>query len=607
MTGLPPHLSSGMAGLSSLQKPRLRRDVPIFAFNMRFEVLQLHSSGSTLLRALQVNEELGTLRFESLDNTESLYETFSLMLVSRVDESALDRRRISIAFFSGIQEAYELLFCDPSSRDAFCDLLATLNPSILFRRSRTPVWVPDDYTDHCMHCKTAFTMTNRKHHCRHCGRLVCGGCSSNVAVLPHLGYRKPVRVCDGCLLMISDQRVAQGMGRDASDGKVSKEKFIDGFSLPRKLSMNAPGAVSEEQVKMFEKGYERDIIKQRENWSRYLAARAILENRKSSRRLARAGIPPELRGYIWQIACGAGERKKRFYPDYYEVLLENAQIRQSPLLKDIEKDLHRTFPDHPFFSTVEGVGSLRRVLWAFTEYSPKVGYCQSMNFIAALLLFFMTEEEAFWTLCCIIEDIACVTSEHVQTPLYFHQNNLAGVRLDLKVFAVLVKEKLPRVHRKLEDLGVDLEPLALNWFLCLFVHALPLETTLRVWDCVFFYGCRMLFRAALTLLKTHEKLILAAKDVEQLMAALKSCCIGVLDCNLFMKSCFEYTWIGSLSKHKLKELRNRYIEVFVNHNPEEENDGWTLISDTEIKANECIAEKSYNVEESSSRSSEVRD
>ncbi len=45
-----------------------------------------------------------------------------------------------------------------------------------------------------------------------------------------------------------------------------------------------------------------------------------------------------------------------------------------------------------------GQASLRRVLRAYSLYDIDVGYCQGMNFIAATLITFMEEEEAFWML-----------------------------------------------------------------------------------------------------------------------------------------------------------------------------------------------------------------
>ncbi|KAG0726584.1 Pleckstrin y domain-containing family F member 2 [Chionoecetes opilio] len=60
------------------------------------------------------------------------------------------------------------------------------------------VWVPDSDTSICMHCKkTQFTLINRRHHCRKCGKVVCGPCSSKKVVLQHQS-NKPLRVCLSC-------------------------------------------------------------------------------------------------------------------------------------------------------------------------------------------------------------------------------------------------------------------------------------------------------------------------------------------------------------------------------------------------------------------------
>ncbi|KAK7494733.1 hypothetical protein BaRGS_00014131 [Batillaria attramentaria] len=63
-----------------------------------------------------------------------------------------------------------------------------------------PTWIPDDQSTMCMSCKTPFTFVRRRHHCRNCGKIFCGRCSSNAVSLPHFGHTKPVRVCNRCFM-----------------------------------------------------------------------------------------------------------------------------------------------------------------------------------------------------------------------------------------------------------------------------------------------------------------------------------------------------------------------------------------------------------------------
>jgi hypothetical protein len=110
---------------------------------------------------------------------------------------------------------------------------------------------------------------------------------------------------------------------------------------------------------------------------------------------------------------------------YYEKLLE-VHIQHHSLAEDqINLDLLRTFPNHPYFAKdCNGYNSLKRILIAYSWRNPLVSYVQSLNYLVGILLLHFSEIEAFWVFVSLIEEIL---------PGNFYSPQLVGIRADTLV------------------------------------------------------------------------------------------------------------------------------------------------------------------------------
>ncbi|KYN13538.1 Hepatocyte growth factor-regulated tyrosine kinase substrate [Trachymyrmex cornetzi] len=81
----------------------------------------------------------------------------------------------------------------------------------MFRADTAPAWADGEV---CHRCRVTFSMVQRKHHCRACGQVFCGQCSSKVSTLPKFGIEKEVRVCEACYEQVNKPSTTQTKDTD---------------------------------------------------------------------------------------------------------------------------------------------------------------------------------------------------------------------------------------------------------------------------------------------------------------------------------------------------------------------------------------------------------
>lgn len=356
--------------------------------------------------------------------------------------------------------------------------------------------------------------------------------------------------------------------------------------------------VTLEAYNEWDRKYSEHLERRRKKWHALMRSYGLsIENPirfppKSDKikRYVRKGVPPEWRGAAWWwYSGGPGFLTK--HPEMYRRLLEEVEAGK---LSDndrehIERDLNRTFPDNIRFKPdpttvtepsrkstdpeVPIVRALRRVLQAFAVHNPSIGYCQSLNFIAGLLLLFLNqnEEQAFVLLTMI-------TSTHLPGT---HGVTLEGANIDIAVLMSCIRDSLPTVWAKLDDKGagggiaaddtaqtlrlptVSLATTA--WFMSLFVGTLPIESVLRTWDCLFFEGSKTLFRIALSIFKSAERQILPVNDPMEVFQVVQTSPRSMLDINALMEVCFRrrggFANVSQELVERRREERRRAVKL----------------------------------------------
>lgn len=318
------------------------------------------------------------------------------------------------------------------------------------------------------------------------------------------------------------------------------------------------------------------------------------------------GVPASWRPKIYMRMSGALRERARHPADYFQSLLQRttaAARAESPTNappkinetrrelsewrefeaaeKQIQVDLQRTFAGNQcWINSADGQRALERVLLAYAVHNHALGYCQSMTFIVGRLLCLFTfhgssasatsssssavvtpvlaaseatenygiEEQVFWMLTVFCEQFF---------PTYYTKG-MAGLQVDGLVLEFLMRKRLPKVYRHLQQLQTPHIGLLLvtQWLLPICCAVFPSETSFRMMDVLLFEGSRAVFALAIALLRISQHEILAeTKDYMQLFRFLKDRDMRLYDTELLLEVAFEE---HAVVQHEIEQLRQRF-------------------------------------------------
>lgn len=267
---------------------------------------------------------------------------------------------------------------------------------------------------------------------------------------------------------------------------------------------------------------------------------------EKARELVLMGLPDKLRGQLWMLYSGAINDLET-HPGYYEELCEGSIGLHSIASEEIERDLHRSLPEHPAFQSHLGIGALRRVLNAYAHRNPSIGYCQAMNIVCSVLLLYASEEEAFWLMVALCERLL---------PDYYN-NKVIGALVDQNVLDELVNDYMPELHQKLAPLGV-VSMISLSWFLTIFLSVMSFESALHIVDCFFYDGARIVFQVALAILHLNQSTLLKARDDSEAMMVLSGYIENIRKSDVTSLIKESYSKYGKINEEMIEKLRMKH-------------------------------------------------
>lgn len=318
------------------------------------------------------------------------------------------------------------------------------------------------------------------------------------------------------------------------------------FSKVDEYGFERPESFDYKTYEHFMSQYIRTLAKRSKRWED-LSRNDRYKRSNTLKRFVRKGVPGSEREAVWLAVSGAEDLKEDSL-SHYSILKK--KINNPAIIEMIQIDVPRTFPDNIFFTKDSVLPTqLFNVLATFAHHNKDVGYCQGLNYIAGLLLLATkNEESSFWLLKALIENIL---------PLYYVKN-MSGLLVDLEVLDELVLKNEPQVYRHIKKIGMPWAVASTKWFICLYAEVLPTETVLRIWDCLFYEGSKVIFRVALALIRLHRQQILEAKDLADLVTCFRGMgsSFSVINCHQFIADMFKVP--SSFSNKMVEKLRQKH-------------------------------------------------
>ncbi|CAD8110295.1 unnamed protein product [Paramecium primaurelia] len=233
---------------------------------------------------------------------------------------------------------------------------------------------------------------------------------------------------------------------------------------------------------------------------------------------------------IWLLFCQIDSIKQKINQKNSTFFQYSTQ--DNNYSQQIDKDIPRALMGNRFLNLQENQISLKRILMAYANYDPELGYTQGMNIIAANLLIcydLKTNDEKF------LEDVEIIDPSRDENVFYLFiyimvELNWRSVFIPgfpglirmMKVLDLKFQNELPQLYAHFQESNVDLNVCFQQQYLSLLMYGISWEISRMIFDLFLFEGEVIIHTFLIGMLKYCQDNLLRLKTFEEITKFCKS-------------------------------------------------------------------------------------
>ena len=202
------------------------------------------------------------------------------------------------------------------------------------------------------------------------------------------------------------------------------------------------------------------------------------------------------------------QKNKELYENLLKIHEKSLDINGDNL-RQIKKDINRTYPSTTIFKKERILNKLKNVLRAYSNYDNTIKYLQGMNFIVGFFLYHCDEYIAFWLFVSLIEDYDLRR---------LFMNGFPGLKLHVTRVELILQKEYSYIWENFQKIGVKVEIFMVEWLFSLFSSLIPLDLQIDFYKGFFSKGWIFFYKMAISAILNLNG---AFKEADEIYIALK--------------------------------------------------------------------------------------